>query len=422
MRDYKISRIRAREILDSRGNPTVEVDVFTRVWRGRAKVPSGASTGKHEALELRDKGKKYLGKGVEKAVKNVNTKIARKLKGMDVRKQKQIDRAMIELDGTKNKSKLGANAMLGVSLAAARAGAHCRHMQYYRYLAKLSKNKRYIIPVPFLNVINGGEHADNKLAFQEFMIVPLEKNFRESLRAGVETYHMLKQIIRKKYGVGSTNVGDEGGFAPNIRSVKIALDLLVKAINRAGYSKKIKIGLDTAASYFYKNGFYYVDGRKYSKEKLLKFYLSLIKRYPIVSIEDPFEEDDFESSALLTKAVGKKVMVVGDDLTVTNVDRIRKAVKQKACNCLLLKVNQVGTLTEAINAGLVAKKSKWRVMVAHRSGETEDGFIADFAVGFGCGLIKAGAPARGERTAKYNELLRIEESLGKRAIYGKRLL
>ena len=422
MNYYKISKIKARQILDSRGNPTVEVDVFTRAWRGRAKVPSGASTGTHEALELRDKGKEYSGKAVEKALNNINKKIARKLKGIDVRKQKLIDKKMILLDGTKNKSRLGANATLGISLACARAAAHCKHMEYYRYLKTLTNNKSYVIPVPFMNVINGGEHADNKLAFQEFMIVPLEKNFKESLRIGVETYHTLKQIIRRKYGTGSTNVGDEGGFAPNIKNVKEAFDLLIEAIDKAGYNKEIKIGFDAAASYFYKKKAYWIDGKRYTKDKLLDFYESLIKQYPLISIEDPFQEDDFESYAKLTKAVGKKVMIVGDDLTVTNVERIKQAANQKACNCLLLKVNQVGTLTESIDAVKLALNNNWKVMVAHRSGETEDTFIADFSVGLGNGLIKAGAPARGERTAKYNELLRIEERLGKKAIYGKRML
>lgn len=416
MKDYHISKIKARQILDSRGNPTVEVDVFTRIWRGRAKVPSGASTGRHEALELRDRKKEYNGKGVMKAVRNVNNKIAKRLIGTDVRNQTKLDKAMIKLDGTKNKTKLGANAILGVSLAAARAAAHCKHMKYYQYLRLLSKSRQYVMPVPFLNVINGGEHADNRLAFQEFMIAPIARTYKQSLRMGVETYHTLKQVILKKYGVGTTNVGDEGGFAPNINSVVEALDLLMEAIDKAGYAKRIKIGLDAAASYFYKKGFYYVDGKKLSKDKLLEVYAALVKEYPIISIEDPFQEDDFESHAVLTSAIGKKVMIIGDDLTVTNIDRIKKAAELKACNCLLLKVNQIGTLTEAIDAALLAKKHRWKVMVSNRSGETEDTFIADFAVGLGCGLIKAGAPARGERTAKYNELLRIEEALGKRAI------
>lgn len=419
MNSYRIRKVKARQILDSRGNPTVEVDVFTRVWRGRAKVPSGASTGKHEALELRDKGKAFSGKGVMKAVNNVNKIIAPKMKGRDVRKQRLNDRYLIRLDGTKNKSKLGANAILGVSLACARAAAHSEHKVYYKYLKDLCKTRSYVIPVPFLNVINGGEHADNTLVFQEFMLAPLLKNYSESLQAGVETYHALKKIIRKKYGVGASNVGDEGGFAPNIKRVREALDLLIRAIKNAGYTGKIKIGMDTAASYFYKKNGYYVDGKRFTSDKLLEFYENLIADYPIVSIEDPFHEEDFESFANLTESVGKKVMVVGDDLTVTNIDRIKKAAKQKACNCLLLKVNQIGTLTEAIDAALLAKKHKWRVMAGNRSGETEDAFVADFAIGLGCGLLKAGAPARGERTAKYNELLRIEEALGKKAVYGK---
>ncbi|MBS1266596.1 MAG: Enolase [Candidatus Woesearchaeota archaeon] len=421
--NYKISKIKARQVLDSRGNPTVEVDVFTRTWRGRAKVPSGASTGVHEALELRDGGDAFGGKGVSKAVRNINRKIAPKLKGRDVRRQKSIDKLLIELDASSNKSNLGANAILGVSLACSKAGAHASHKRYYKYLARKCKNKRLVLPVPFMNVINGGEHADNDLCIQEFMIVPLMKTYGRSLQAAVETFHILKSIIHKKYGKGATNVGDEGGFAPNLNKVRDALDLLVEAIKEAGYEDKIKIAMDAAASYFYKEGKYLYDKKKITKNRLIKEYEKLMKRYPIISIEDPFQEEDFEAFAELLKVAKKqKVMIVGDDLTVSNVNRISIAVKNKSCNCLLLKVNQVGTLTEAIDAARLAKKNRWKVMVSHRSGETSDDFIADFAVGLGCGMIKAGAPDRGERTSKYNELIRIEEKLGKRAVYGKSIL
>lgn len=413
MSDHSISKIRARQILDSRGNPTIEVDVLTGLWKGRAKVPSGASTGKHEALELRDKNKSFHGKSVQRAIRNVEGEIFKKLRGKDVRRQDLIDRALIRLDGTKNKSRLGANALLGVSIACSRAAAHCEHKPYFHYLKMLSKNKSFVMPVPFMNVINGGEHADNNLCFQEFMIVPMLKDFSSSMRAGVETYHELKKIIKKKYGSGSTNLGDEGGFAPNIDKVEDAFKLLVSAIKKAGYEGKIKIAIDAAASYFYKKTYYTVDGKRMSAQQLIEFYVSLVKKYPIISIEDPFDEEDFESFASLNKVIGKYVMIVGDDLTVTNIERMKIAIKQKSCNCLLLKVNQIGTLSEAIEAALLAKKHKWNVMVSHRSGETTDTFIADLAVGLGCGMIKLGAPARGERTAKYNELLRIEEKLAK---------
>ncbi|MBW2970531.1 phosphopyruvate hydratase [Candidatus Woesearchaeota archaeon] len=423
---FNIKKINARQILDSRGNPTVEVDVVTEVWRGRAKVPSGASTGRYEALELRDKEKAFNGKGVEKAISNINKIIAKKLAGIDVRKQSVIDKTLIKLDGTAKKSKLGANAILGVSLACARAGAHCNNLTYWEYLGQLSGNSKPVMPVPFMNILNGGEHADNKLAIQEFMIVPLGKCYSESLRMGAEVYHELKKEILKKYGKGSTGVGDEGGFAPNVSTTKQALDLITKAISDTGYSKKVKIAIDAAASYFYKRGKkprYLIDGAEFPKEKMIDYYSFLMDVYPIVSIEDPFEENDFASYAKLTRIAKKqKVMVTGDDLTVTNVKRIRKAAKAKACSCLLLKVNQIGTLTEAIAAVKLAQKNKWKVMVSHRSGETEDTFIADFAVGLGNGLIKAGAPCRGERTAKYNELLRIEERLGKNVKYGASVL
>lgn len=408
-----ITKIKAREILDSRGNPTVEVDVLVGKKKFSAAIPSGASTGVHEALELRDGGKRYSGMGVQKAVQNVNKKIAPILIGVNCTRQKEIDTLMIEKDNTENKSKLGANAILGVSLACARAGAEAGNLHLFRYINKLSSIKKKIsLPRPFFNVINGGKHADNKLSFQEFMIAPGFRSFKQNLQAGSEIYHFLKKELHKKYGKGSTNVGDEGGFSPEgLRKATDTLNILMKAIKKSGYKGKVDLALDCAASEFFRKGKYFVDGKKMSKEKLMKYYLQLIKKYPIISIEDPFEQEDFESFAELRKRTKNRIQVVGDDLTVTNIKRIREAVKEKSCNCLLLKVNQIGTLTEALDAVKLAYKNGWKVMVSHRSGETEDTFIADLAVGIGCGMIKAGAPCRGERTAKYNQLLRIEEIL-----------
>jgi len=405
----KIQKIRAREILDSRGNPTIEVEVKVRGKYFRAAVPSGASTGANETLELRDEEKRYGGKGVQKAIRNVENKIAPKLKGKDCRKQKEIDELMIKLDGTENKSKLGANATLGVSLACARAGAFCKKNKLYEYISYLS-NRKISLPKPFFNVINGGKHADNKLSFQEFMISPRMKSFRENLRAGSEIYQRLKKELHKKYGKGTTNVGDEGGFAPEkLHKVEDVFVMLRKVINDAGYKNKVEIAMDCAASEFFIKGKYLVDGKKLSKERLLDYYLKLIKKYKIYSIEDPFEEEDFESFADLKELSG--IQIVGDDLTVTDVERIETAIMEGSCNCLLLKINQIGTLTEALEAANLALAAGWKVMVSHRSGETCDDFISDLAVGLGCGQIKAGAPCRGERTAKYNQLLRIEEEL-----------
>jgi enolase len=402
----RIRQIKAREILDSRGNPTIEVDLKTSFGLVRASVPSGASTGIHEALELRDGGKRYLGKGVLNAVRNINKKIAPKILGMDCTKQEAIDRKLIKLDGTKNKSNLGANAILAVSMAVCRAGALCSKMPLYKYIAKLAKNKRLVMPVPFFNVINGGRHADNKLAFQEFMIAPKAKKFSEALRIGSETYHQLKKIVKNKFH--ATGVGDEGGFAPPIASPEQALDLIKNAISNAGYKSKINIAIDSAASEFHRHGFYHIP-KKMRRAELVHYYLRLIGKYPIISLEDPFAEDDFGPWALLAKKT--KIQIVGDDLTVTNPERIKKAAGLKACNCLLLKINQIGTITEALEAAELAGKNKWNIMVSHRSGETCDSFIADLAVGLGCGQIKAGAPCRGERLAKYNRLLSIEEEL-----------
>jgi len=406
----RIKKIEAREILDSRGNPTMEVSVTAGKFMGTAAVPSGASTGRHEALELRDGGKRYLGKGVKKAIGNVEKKIAPLLIGKNCRKQIEIDQLMIKLDGTKNKSKLGANAMLAVSLACARVAASSMKEPLYRYLGRLSSVNAAGLPRPFFNVINGGKHADNKLSFQEFMISPRKKTFSENLRVASEVYHVLKKELQNKYGPGSTNVGDEGGFATlKLRNAEEALDVLLLAIRKAGYKDQVDLALDCAASEFYSRGKYLVDGRKISRDGLLKLYLKLIKNYPIISVEDPFHQEDFSGFAELQKKV--RIYVVGDDLTATNLSRVQKAVEMKSMNCLLLKVNQVGTLTEALAAAELMFMHNLNVMVSHRSGETEDTFIADLAVALGCSMIKSGAPCRGERTAKYNRLLRIEGEL-----------
>lgn len=403
-----IKKIIAREILDSRGRPTIEADVVVKQGLARTAVPSGASTGKHEALELRDGGKRYNGKGVLKAVNNVNKVIARRIKGMDCTEQKEIDNLMINLDGTENKSKLGANAILAVSKAVCRAGALSKGISLYKYISGLSGNK-VKMPVPFMNIINGGRHAQNNLSFQEYMIVPKGKTFSESLKVAVEVYHKLKNIIIKKYGKISVNVGDEGGFAPKLRKVKEPLELITEAIDEVGYSGKVKIALDAAASEFYSGKGYFVDNSHLGAKKLISLYGELIKKYPIISIEDPFEQESFEDFAIFTRK--SNIQIVGDDLLVTNIKRLQEAIKLKAGNCLLLKLNQIGTVTEAIDAANLAFKSKWNVMVSHRSGETQDDFISDLAVGLGCKQIKAGAPCRGERVAKYNQLLRIEEEV-----------
>ena len=407
-----IDHIHAREILDSRGNPTVEVDVFTESGFGRASVPSGASTGTNEALELRDKDKRYLGKGVTKAVNNVNTEIRKALLGIDVRDQREIDAIMLELDGTENKSKLGANAILGVSLSVAHAAADSLGISLYRYLGGTNA---FTLPVPTMNVINGGKHAGNELAIQEFMLQPSgAKTFSEALRMGAETYHTLGAILVKKYGNSAVNVGYEGGYAPPLKNTIDALDALTDAIEVAGYNKKITIGLDSAATEFYKDGKYKVDGRKLSSGELIDFYSELVDTYPILSIEDPFEEESFEDFAELTKKL-KDTIIIGDDLFVTNVKRLEQGIKMNAGNALLLKVNQIGTLSEAFDAARLAQKNKFKVVVSHRSAETEDTTIADISVAIGAELIKTGAPARSERNAKYNQLLRIEEELGKAA-------
>ena len=411
MGKFNIKQIKAREILDSRGNPTIEVEVHTAGGVFRAAVPSGASTGKHEALELRDGGRRYGGKGVLKAVGHVNRIIGPAIKDDDVCKQEEIDKELIELDGTENKSKLGANALLGVSMAVCKAGASAKGMPLYRYIASLAESKKMVLPVPSLNVINGGAHAGNALDIQEFMIQPFAGSFSESIRMGAETYQVLRGILKKKHGPDAINVGDEGGFAPPLNSTTEALDLLVKAIEEAGYHGKIEIALDCAASGFHEKGRYKLDGKGLSTDKLVDWYAALVKKYPIISIEDPFEEEDWRGFVELTERMGKEVTIIGDDLLVTNPKRIKKALDMGACNGLLLKVNQIGTVSEAIQAANLAMSNGWKVMVSHRSGETEDSFIADLVVGLGTGLIKSGAPCRSERLAKYNQLLRIEEEL-----------
>lgn len=417
-----VSKIFAREILDSRGNPTVEVEVTTSKGTYRAAVPSGASTGIYEALELRDKDpKRFMGKGVLKAIDNVNAVIGPHLisKNIDVASQEEVDRLMLDLDGTENKTKLGANAILGVSLAVCKAGAAHKGVPLYRHIASLAGNSNVIMPVPAFNVINGGTHAGNRLAMQEFMILPVgAKSFREAMQIGCEVYHNLKKVIKQQYGQDATNVGDEGGFAPNIQDNREGLQLLKVAIANAGYTDKVKIGMDCAASEFYKDGKYDLDFKNPNSDKsktlngaqLADLYTSFAAEYPIVSIEDCYDQDDWESWSMLT---GKTDMqIVGDDLLVTNPKRIKTAIEAKACNALLLKVNQIGSVTEAIQACKLAQANNWGVMVSHRSGETEDTFIADLVVGLCTGQIKTGAPCRSERLAKYNQLLRIEEELG----------
>jgi len=425
-----ITKIHARQIFDSRGNPTVEVDVHTAKGRYRAAVPSGASTGIHEAVELRDGDKnQYVGKGVLVAVANVNTIIAPELikAGIPVTSQKEIDDFLIKLDGTPNKGKLGANAILGVSSAVAEAGAGEKGIPLYQYLAEIAGIKPpYVLPCPAFNVINGGSHAGNKLAFQEFMLLPTgASSFTEAMKIGTETYHTLKKVINAKYGIDATNVGDEGGFAPNVSGAEESLELLTEAIKKAGYTDKIKIALDVASSEFYKE-----DVKKYDLDfknpnsdptkwitgkELSELYIGYIKKYPIVSIEDPFDQDDWEAWTHFTKEAG--IQVVGDDLTVTNPLRIKTAIEKKACNGLLLKVNQIGTISESIQAAQLSQSDGWGVMVSHRSGETENTLIADLVVALGTGQIKTGAPARSERVAKYNALLRIEEEVVGNSIF-----
>ena len=408
----KIKDIRAREILDSRGNPTIETEVVTKKGFGKASVPSGASTGENEALELRDGGSRYHGKGVLKAVSNVNRDIKDVLKGIDCQNLKKIDQTMIDLDGTEDKSSLGANAILSVSLAAARAAADESNEELYGLIHnKFCPGRKMKIPLPFMNILNGGEHAGNDLAVQEFMVVPEIDGFGKSIRASSEIYQELKKILTDRYGKEATNVGDEGGFAPPLSKTRDAIELILEAVERAGYTseKEINLAMDAAASEFYKDSGYAIDGTVRNTKQLEDFWTEIIEDYPLLSIEDPFHEEDFEAFSNFSSRIDE--MVVGDDLLVTNKKRIEKAIDMGSCDILLLKVNQIGTLTEAIEAARTAQKDGWKVIVSHRSGETTDSFIADLAVAMGAYGIKAGAPARGERTAKYNRLIRINEKI-----------
>lgn len=412
----KIKGIKAREVLDSRGNPTIEVDAILEGGvLGRAMVPSGASTGEYEAIELRDGDKgRFLGRGVRKAVDNVNRIIAPKILGRDARLQKELDDLLCELDGTENKSHLGANAILGVSLAVAKAAAKGKGESLYRYLGG---DKANILPVPMMNIINGGLHADNNLDIQEFMIVPLgAKTFSQALRMGCEVFHNLKKILKTRNL--STAVGDEGGFAPDLNSTEEALAIIIEAIKKAGYQegKDISLALDSAASSFYKQGKYILKSEK-SAEEMVSFYRQLVDKYPIVSIEDGLAEDDWDGWRELTQNLGERIQLVGDDLFVTNVKRLNKGIERKAANSILIKVNQIGTLSEALEAIELGRKNNYSAIISHRSGETEDTTIAHLAVATGCGQIKTGSVSRSERVAKYNELLRIEEELGDKAVY-----
>jgi enolase len=415
----KIKKVLAREILDSRGNPTVEVDVILdNGIVGRAAVPSGASTGSKEAVELRDNDKKrYLGKGVLKAVANVNEIIALELIGKNPKKQKEIDHLMIKLDGTKNKAKLGANAILGVSLAVAKAAAQDEGLPIFKYLG--GDNARRL-PIPFFNILNGGKHADNNVDIQEFMIAPIgAKSFREALRMAAETYHNLKAVLKSK-GL-NTAVGDEGGFAPNLSSNEEAIQIIITAIEKAGYrtGKDISIVLDPAASEFYQDGRYVLkaDNKRLSSEEMVKYYDKLISKYPIISIEDGLAEDDWDGWQVLTKELGKKIQLTGDDIFVTNPKILAEGIEKGVANSVLIKLNQIGTLSETLETVEIAKKAGYTCVFSHRSGETEDSFLADVTVATNAGQLKTGAPARSERLAKYNQLLRIEEELGATAVF-----
>jgi len=423
MTNFNITKIKSRWILDSRGNPTVETDIYSDKIYARAAVPSGASTGVSEALELRDGGKAFMGKHVTKAVANVNDILAKKMIGFDVREQTKIDEEMIAIDGTENKSELGANAILSVSLAVAKLAAILSEKPLFQYLYEIAYNKTretYLLPLPCCNIINGGEHGGNNLAIQEFMILPIgASSFSHAIQNNSEVYQNLKILLKKKYGPSAINVGDEGGFAPNFNKTHEALDIIIEAIEEAGFlmGTDFVVGMDAAASEFYDEGMYNIDGRKLSEEQLLQYYVDLTHDYPIKSIEDPFDEKDFRSFSNLTAKIDKSTQIVDDDLTVTNIKILERAIKEKAGNALLLKVNQIGSLSEAIEAAKMSFKNGFNVMVSHRSGETSDSFIADLAVGLCSGQLKTGAVARSERNCKYNQLLRIEEILGDKANY-----
>ncbi|WP_333023087.1 phosphopyruvate hydratase [Wolbachia endosymbiont of Pentidionis agamae] len=413
----EISNVFAREILDSRGFPTIEVEIeLSDGVRGRASVPSGASTGKKEALELRDNDeKRYSGKGVLEAVQAVNKMIANEITGMDAANQSMIDETLIQMDGTKNKSKFGANAILGVSLATCKAAANSFNIPLYRYLGGVQAN---VMPVPLINVINGGLHADNKLDFQEFMILPVgAENFSEAIRVSAEVFHNLRNLLKKENY--TTNVGDEGGFAPDIDKTEKALDLIIHAIESAGYSieSDFALGLDVASSVFYDSGIYKFENMELTSEELAEYYCDLAKKYPIIFIEDAMSEDDYYGWKLITERIGDKIQLVGDDLFVTNCELISDGIKQKMANAVLIKPNQIGTLTETFRAVESAKSSGYRSIISHRSGETEDTTISHIAVALNCGQIKTGSLSRSDRVAKYNELMRIESALGKNAKY-----
>lgn len=413
---FRIEDVRAREVLDSRGNPTVEVTVkLEGGGLGRFSSPSGASRGKREALELRDGGKWLKGMGVMRAVRNVNEIIRESLIGVNASLQPLVDNILIQLDGTPNKSRLGVNSVLGVSVASAKASANQMGIPLYRYLGGAFSR---VLPAPLMNVINGGKHAGNELAIQEFMIVPLNfKTFKEALFAGVNVYMELRDFLIGRYGKHAVNLGDEGGFAPPMKRTEEALEALVGAVERAGYGGDIKIALDCAASNFYVNGRYEIDGRSLEEGELISLYESILERYPIIGLEDPFHEEDLSSLSELTKRFGDRILLIGDDFFVSNEEYLRKGIEVGAGNAVILKVNQVGTLTEAVSTAFLALRSGYKVIVSHRSGETTDPFISDLSVALNCGYIKSGAPARGERVAKYNRLLEIEEELGSAASF-----
>ncbi len=415
----RIVSVRGRQVFDSRANPTVEADVVLEDGsRGRASVPSGASTGEFEAVELRDGGDAYVGKGVTKAVENINDPIQRQLEGMDASDQSAVDRAMIELDGTPNKAKLGANALLAVSMATTRAAALSTGLPLYAYVGGIQARR---LPLPMMNIINGGAHADNNVDVQEFMILPVgASSFAQAMQIGTEIYHRLKAVLKGRKL--NTAVGDEGGFAPNLESNEEAIKVILEAVSDAGYEpgRQVQISLDVAASEFYKDDEYVLagEGKKLSAEKMIEYYEGLVDKYPIFSIEDPLDENDWKGWAKLNAALGDRVTIVGDDLFVTNIERLQRGIDESVANAILIKLNQIGTVTETLQAIELAHRNGYKNVVSHRSGETEDAFLADLVVATDCGLVKTGAPCRTDRVAKYNQLLRIEEELGQRAVYG----
>ncbi|MEK7503866.1 MAG: phosphopyruvate hydratase [Patescibacteria group bacterium] len=406
---HNIKSIKGREILDSRGYPTIEVELTTEAGIFTASVPSGTSTGKYEAKELRDGGEMYMGMGAQKAVQNINEVIAPKLIGKNTQEQEEIDNLMIELDGTEDKSRLGANAILGVSVAVLKAGAAAESVPLWQWISKIAQTKP-LLPFPCLLYVEGGVHGRGNVDTQEFMVLVEDGSFHEQLRFGTETYHALREILNKKFGKASTNVGLEGGFTPPVQETEDVLDLIITAVKKTG-RKKVKIILDMAASTFFRNGQYYFEGETFDQKSLSEFYTKLCQKYPVIAIEDPFAEDDWTGFKGITQILGQKINIIGDDLLATNIKRIQEAQKQGACNALILKPNQTGTVSETIKAAKLALDHNWDVFVKHRSGETCDTFLADLAVGLGTGFLMAGAPNRGERVAKYNRVLRIEQEI-----------